>query len=71
MKMKDFMLIVLAGCALGSIPLSAQPFPLTKDKLDGVNVSLSVFNTSLTPTISLAASEKKLRNSMSPMRTWD
>ena len=36
------MLTFLGCCALGSIRLSAQTFPFAKDKLVGVNVSMSV-----------------------------
>lgn len=42
MKMKAFFLIALVYCALCSMRLSAQTFPFTKDKLVGVNVSMSV-----------------------------
>jgi hypothetical protein len=42
MKVKTFSLIALVCCALCSMRLSAQTFPFTKDKLVGVNVSMSV-----------------------------
>jgi hypothetical protein len=40
--MKAFTLTLLIYCALCSTRLSAQTFPFTKDKLVGINVSMSV-----------------------------